>query len=79
MVKGDLATEMRKPKNEPGTDTAILANGSLISQLAQEGLIDEYELAAHQFNAPMVGPWARRDGRAEKHGHAYCIQPRFRC
>ena len=44
LVKGDLATEIRKVKNEPGSDMTILGSGSIVSQLAQEGLIDEYQL-----------------------------------
>ena len=44
LVKGDIATETRKMKREPGEDMAILGSGSIVSQLAQEGLIDEYQL-----------------------------------
>jgi len=45
LVKGDLAAEIRKMKNEPGSDFVIMGSGSIVSQLAQEGLIDEYEIA----------------------------------
>lgn len=45
LVKGDLATEMRKLKKEPGADMVILGSGSIVSQLAQQNLIDEYQLA----------------------------------
>jgi dihydrofolate reductase len=45
LVKGDLATEMRKLKKEPGADMVILGSGSIASQLAQQNLIDEYQLA----------------------------------
>jgi dihydrofolate reductase len=45
LVKGDLATEMRKLKNEPGPDMVILGSGSIVSQLAQQNLIDEYQIA----------------------------------
>ena len=44
LVKGDLAVEMRKMKKETGPDMVILGSGSLISQLTQEGLIDEYQI-----------------------------------
>jgi len=44
LVKGDLAAEVRKMKNEPGPDMAILGSGTIVSQLAQEGLIDEYQI-----------------------------------
>jgi dihydrofolate reductase len=42
--KGDLPTAIRKVKNEPGNDMTILGSGSSVSQPAQEGLIDEYQL-----------------------------------
>jgi dihydrofolate reductase len=45
LVKGDLATEVRKMKNEPGPDMVIMGSGTLVAQLAQEDLIDEYEIA----------------------------------
>lgn len=45
LVKGDLATEMRKLKKEPGPDLVVLGSGSIVSQLAQQSLIDEYQIA----------------------------------
>lgn len=47
LVKGDLAAEVRKLKNEPGPDMAILGSGSIVSQLAQAGLIDELQIAVN--------------------------------
>jgi dihydrofolate reductase len=47
LVKGDLAAEIRRMKSEPGEGMAILGSGSIVSQLAQEGLIDEYQIAVH--------------------------------
>ena len=44
LVKGAPAAEVRRLKNEPGEDMAILGSGSIVSQLAQEGLIDEYQI-----------------------------------
>lgn len=44
LVKGDLAAEMRKMKQAPGEGLAIMGSGSIVSQLAQEGLIDEYQI-----------------------------------
>ena len=43
LLKGDLAAEIRKMKKEPGPGLAILGSGSIVSQLAQEGLIDEFQ------------------------------------
>jgi dihydrofolate reductase len=44
VVKGDLVAEVRKMKTEPGPDMAILGSGSIVSQLAPENLIDEYQM-----------------------------------
>jgi len=44
LVKGDLAREVRTMKQDSGKDIAILGSGSIVSQLAQEGLIDEYQV-----------------------------------
>ncbi|HEY3112293.1 MAG TPA: dihydrofolate reductase family protein [Gemmatimonadaceae bacterium] len=43
LVKGDLAAEVRKMKKESGEPMTILGSGSIVSQLTQEGLIDEYQ------------------------------------
>jgi dihydrofolate reductase len=42
LVKSDMTGEIRKMKNEPGENMTILGSGSIVSQLAQHGLIDEY-------------------------------------
>ena len=47
LVKGDIASEIRKMKQEPGPGTAILGSGSIVSQLAPEGLIDEYQVVVN--------------------------------
>jgi dihydrofolate reductase len=44
LVKGDLAAEIRKMKKEPGENMVIFGSGSIVSQLAPEGLIDEYQI-----------------------------------
>ena len=44
LVKGDLATEVRRMKQEPGQDMVILGSGSIVSQLSEYGLIDEYQI-----------------------------------
>jgi dihydrofolate reductase len=45
LVKSDLASEVRKMKDESGEGMAILGSGTIVAQLAQEGLIDEYQIA----------------------------------
>jgi dihydrofolate reductase len=44
LVKGDVAAAVQKMKNEPGPDMMILGSGSIVSQLAQARLIDDYQL-----------------------------------
>jgi dihydrofolate reductase len=45
LVKSDLASEVRKMKDESGDGMAILGSGTIVAQLAEEGLIDEYQIA----------------------------------
>jgi dihydrofolate reductase len=44
VAKGDLATEVRRMKLEPGPGLLILGSGEIVAQLAQARLIDEYQL-----------------------------------
>jgi dihydrofolate reductase len=44
LVKDDLPEVVRKMKQRSGNNMAILRSGSIVRQLAQEGLIDEYQL-----------------------------------
>jgi dihydrofolate reductase len=44
VVKGDLTAEVRQMKREPGKDILIFGSGTIVSQLSQEGLIDEYKI-----------------------------------
>jgi len=47
LVKRDMAAEIRKMKKEPGEGMAIFGSGSVVSQLAEEGLIDEYQIVVN--------------------------------
>jgi dihydrofolate reductase len=47
LVKSDLAAEVQRMKEAPGEDMAILGSGSIVSQLTQAGLIDEYQLVVN--------------------------------
>lgn len=47
LVKGDMVTAVREMKNEPGPDMAILGSGSIVAQLAQVRLIDEYDVVVN--------------------------------
>jgi dihydrofolate reductase len=44
LVKNDMLSEIRRLKKEPGKDLTVLGSGSIVSQLTQERLIDEYEI-----------------------------------
>jgi dihydrofolate reductase len=52
LFKGDLATEVRKLKQAPGPDIVIMGSGSVVAQLAEAGLIDEYQIV---LNPLVVG------------------------
>jgi dihydrofolate reductase len=47
LVKGDIAAAVRKMKQEPGAGMVILGSGSIVSQLTQAGLIDEYQMVVN--------------------------------
>ena len=44
LVKGELTTEVQKLKREPGPNMTIMGSGSIVAQLADAGLIDEYQI-----------------------------------
>ena len=44
LVKGDMVAEVRRMKKEHGEGMVILGSGSIVSQLAPEGLIDAYQI-----------------------------------
>jgi len=44
LVKSNIAGEIQKMKNEDGMDMVIFGSGTIVSQLTQEGLIDEYQI-----------------------------------
>jgi dihydrofolate reductase len=44
LVKDNIAEEIRRMKQLPGTDMTLLGSGSIATQFAQQGLIDEYQV-----------------------------------
>lgn len=46
LMNGNLTAEVASLKNEPG-DLVVFGSGILVSQLASEGLIDEYQLVVN--------------------------------
>ena len=47
LVKGDLVAEVEKMKRRPGPDLVIIGSGSIVSQLTEAGLIDEYQIVVN--------------------------------
>ena len=47
LVSGDMAAEVRKLKQEPGANLAILGSGNIVAQLADLGLIDEFQVVVN--------------------------------
>lgn len=47
LVKGDLVSAVRKLKAEPGVGMVIFGSGTIISQLVQDGLIDEVQVVVN--------------------------------
>lgn len=47
LLQGDLVAEVRALKASPGPDLVILGSGSIVSQLAQARLIDEFQLVVN--------------------------------
>jgi dihydrofolate reductase len=47
LVKGDVAAEVKKMKQESGDGMTILGSGTLVAQLADAGLIDEYHVVVN--------------------------------
>jgi dihydrofolate reductase len=47
LVKGDIADEVRKMKQESGPDLVIMGSGTIVSQLTGQGLIDEFQIVVN--------------------------------
>ncbi len=47
LLKGDLVEAVRNLKQQPGPGIAVLGSGSIVAQLAQAGLIDEYQVVVN--------------------------------
>ena len=52
LLKGDLSAEVRKLKQQAGADIVLMGSGSVVAQLAEAGLIDEYQIV---LNPLVVG------------------------
>jgi dihydrofolate reductase len=47
LVKGDPAAEVRRMKAQPGPGLLVMGSGTIVSQLTDAGLVDEYQLVLH--------------------------------
>jgi dihydrofolate reductase len=45
LLKGDLGAEVKRLKQQPGPDLVILGSASIVTQLSDARLIDEYQVA----------------------------------
>jgi dihydrofolate reductase len=52
LLKGDLTAEVRKLKQQAGADIVVMGSGSVVAQLAEAGLIDQYQIV---LNPLVVG------------------------
>lgn len=44
VMNGDIVEKIRALKQQPGKDLTILGSGSIVSQFADAGLVDEYQI-----------------------------------
>jgi dihydrofolate reductase len=44
LIKGDVANEVRKLKEESGDQLVVMGSGTIVSQLTEAGLVDEYQM-----------------------------------
>jgi dihydrofolate reductase len=47
LLKGDLAAEVKALKNEAGPDLVLMGSASIVSQLAEAGLVDEFQVVVN--------------------------------
>ena len=47
LIKGDVAAELTKLKQQPGKDISIVGSGTLVRTLLRDGLLDELQLLVH--------------------------------
>jgi len=78
VINGNIVEEIRKLKNTPGNDMTILGSGSIVTQFAENGLIDEFQFMIdplaigsgtsifkgikHQLNLELISTKAFKDG-----------------
>jgi len=59
LFKGDLTMEVHKLKQEPGPNIVIMGSGSIVAQLADAGLIDEYQMVLNPLSSATAGRYSK--------------------
>lgn len=67
---GDIVSEMKKIKQQAGLDLTILGSGSIVSQFAEHGLIDEFQF--------MLDPVALGEGATALKGLTHKLDLRLK-
>jgi dihydrofolate reductase len=44
LLKGELTAQVRQLKQQPGANIVIMGSGTIVAQLADAGLVDEYQI-----------------------------------
>ena len=44
VISGNIVEQVRQLKQQPGRDMTVLGSGSIVSQFAEAGLVDEYQI-----------------------------------
>jgi dihydrofolate reductase len=63
LIKGDVAQEVAKLKQQPGADIQVIGSGELAQTLMRRGLVDEYAL---MINPVVLGSGKRLFRQAEQ-------------
>lgn len=56
VMNGDITEKIRQIKQQPGKDLTILGSGSVVSQFADAGLIDQYQIMIDPVALPSGTP-----------------------
>jgi dihydrofolate reductase len=63
LIKGDIAEEIAKLKQQPGADIQVIGSGELAQTLIRRGLVDEYAL---MINPIVLGSGKRLFGQTDQ-------------
>lgn len=56
LIKGDLVEEVKKLKQQPGVGLTILGSGTILTQLAEAGLMDQIQILVYPVALPAGTP-----------------------